>query len=130
MLIGSVVGNISFFRTVFALASEELGVEAAQIFSIVLQIFGYIAMGGGISVIGGAIIVAADKYGIGKFIIGLGAGMGLIGLIVFIIIGFISGNIGETFLNLMVSLIGLNGGFGFTGVLLTIISRFKLKKEE
>ena len=122
MFISSVVGSVSFFALVFAIASDLLGSEAAFILSIVLTIFAIIAGLGGIAVILGVILVVKDKIGLGKFIIGLGAGMGLIGLIIFIITSIMAGP-----LAIIYALI--NGSYGLLGVILTIFSRRKFKKE-
>ena len=84
-------------------------------------------MGGGIAVIAGALIIAIDHFHIGKFIIGFGAGMGLIGLIIFILISLIQGAIVAEFVGIVIGII--NGSYGFLGVILTIIARLKLKKE-
>ena len=129
MLIGSTVGDVGFFATIFAIITSEVP-ELAPILNLILRIFNYIALGGGVSVIIGVIIVAIGKYGIGKFIISLGAGMGLIGLIVYIITGIYAGTLSSELLTWMIVLLTLNGGFGFLGVILTIIGRFKLKKPE
>lgn len=129
MIIGSTVGDVAFFRTIFDLITD-VNPDLAPILDIVLRIFNYIALGGGISVIIGVLILALNQYGIGKFIISLGAGMGLIGLIVFLITGIYAGTLSSELLTWMIGLIGLNGGFGFLGVILTIIGRFKLKKTE
>ena len=83
-------------------------------------------MGGGISVIVGALIVSMNRYRLGKFIIGIGAGMGLIGLIIFIIINLIQGVIVAEFIGIILGI--LNGSYGFLGVILTIIARMKLKQ--
>jgi hypothetical protein len=129
MILSSTVGGISFFITVSEYITD-VAPELAPILNLILQIFNYIALGGGISVIIGTLIVALNKYGIGKFIIGLGAGMGLIGLIIFIISGIIGGTLANRLLEIIVNLISLSGGFGFVGVLLTILGRAKLKKED
>lgn len=129
MILSSTVGGISFFITVNEYITD-VAPELAPILNLILQIFNYIALGGGISVIIGTLIVALNKYGIGKFIIGLGAGMGLIGLIIFIISGIIGGTLANRLLEIIVNLISLSGGFGFVGVLLTILGRAKLKKED
>ena len=52
-----------------------------------------IAAGGGVSVIIGAVIVGFGMYRLGKIIIALGAGMGLIGFIIFITGSIINGSI-------------------------------------
>ncbi|MFX0071214.1 MAG: hypothetical protein ACFFAO_09005 [Candidatus Hermodarchaeota archaeon] len=122
MLLAGIVGSATFFATVFAIVSKQLGAEAALLLTIILIIFSIVAMGGGISVIIGAILVAKDKIKLGKFIIGLGAGMGLIGLIVFLITSILAGTLISVTLGL------INGSYGFIGVILTIFARLKMKK--
>lgn len=126
MFLGSLIGSISFFETIFEYLSAEIGETMANVLSIILQILAYIAMGGGISVIVGALIVSMNRYRLGKFIIGIGAGMGLIGLIIFIIISLIQGVIVAEFIGIILGI--LNGSYGFLGVILTIIARMKLKQ--
>ncbi|TFF93341.1 MAG: hypothetical protein EU543_03845 [Promethearchaeota archaeon] len=129
MLIGSTVGDVGFFATLFDIITSEVP-ELAPILNLILRIFNYIALGGGASVIIGVIIVALGQYGIGKFVISLGAGLGLIGLIIYFIAGIYAGTLSSELLTWMIGLLALNGGFGFLGVILTIIGRFKLKKPE
>ncbi len=127
MFLGSMIGSISFFETIFGLLVDEIGEDMANIVSIILQVLAYIAMGGGISVIVGVLMVAKDHYRLGKFVIGIGAGMGLIGLIVFIITSIVNGTVVGEFLGIVLQI--LNGSYGFLGVILTIIARKKLKKD-
>ncbi len=122
MIISSVVGSVSFFALVFGIASDILGPETAFVLMIILLIFAIVAGLGGVAVIIGVILVVKDKIGIGKFIIGLGAGMGLIGLIIFIITSFMAG-----LLAILYALI--NGSYGLLGVILTILARRKFKKD-
>ncbi|MFX1375772.1 MAG: hypothetical protein ACFFA0_08175 [Promethearchaeota archaeon] len=127
MIISSVIGSITFFETLFSLIEADVGEDVAKIVSLVMQILGYVAMGGGISAIIGALIVALDHYRLGKFVISLGAGMGLISLIIVFITGIFEGSIVED-LEGIVSEIA-HGSYGFLGILLTIIARIKLKKD-
>jgi hypothetical protein len=127
MIISSVVGSVTFFETLFSYIEDDVGEDVAKIVSLVIQILAYIAMAGGISVIVGALIVAMDHYRLGKFIIGIGAGMGLISLIIFVISGIIEGSILEELEGIVLGII--NGSYGFLGILLTIIARMKMKKE-
>jgi len=122
MIISSLVGSVSFFALVFGIVSDLFGSEVALALSIVLTIFAIIAGLGGIAVIIGVILVTRDKIGLGKFIIGLGAGMGLIGLIIFIITNFMAGP-----LAIVYALI--SGGIGLFGVILTIFARRTFKKD-
>ncbi len=127
MIIGSVIGSITFFETLFDLIEADVGEDVAKIVSLVIQILGYIAMAGGISVIVGSLIVAMDHYRLGKFIIGIGAGMGLISLLIFLITGIVEGSILEELDQIVIETI--HGSYGFLGVILTIIARMKLKKD-
>ncbi len=127
MIIGSVIGSITFFETLFDLIEADVGEDVAKIVSLVIQILGYIAMAGGISVIVGSIIVAMGHYRLGKFIIGIGAGMGLISLLIFLITGIVEGSILEELDQIVTETI--HGSYGFLGVILTIIARMKLKKD-
>jgi len=127
MIISSVVGSIAFFETLFDLIEADVGEDVAKIVSLVIQILGYVAMGGGISVIIGALIVAMDHYRLGKLMIGIGAGMGLISLIIFFISGIFEGSIVEDVEGIVSGIV--HGSYGFLGILLTIIARIKLKKD-
>jgi hypothetical protein len=127
IFISSVVGSITFFETLFSLIEADVGEDVAKIVSLVIQILGYLAMGGGISVIIGALIVAMDHYRLGKFLINLGAGMGLISLIIAFIIGLFEGSIVEDVEGIFSEI--AHGSYGFLGILLTIIARIKLKKD-
>lgn len=126
MFLGSLVGGITIFVIIGEYATEQLGSDIGPAISILLSVLGYIAAAGGIAVIIGAIIVALDRYKLGKLIIGLGAGMGLIGLIIMLITGIMAGTVINDVSGIASSII--NGSYGFAGVLLTILSRRKLKK--
>lgn len=127
MIISSVIGSISFFETLFNLIKEDVGEDVAEVLSIFIQVLAYIAMGGGISVIIGSLIVAMDHYRLGKFIVGIGAGMGLISLIIFLISAIVEGSILEEMEGIINGI--AHGSYGFLGVLLTIIARMKLKND-
>ena len=127
MIISSVIGSVAFFETLFSYIEADVGEDVAKIVSLVIQILAYIALGGGISVIIGSIIVAMDHYRLGKFIIGIGAGMGLISLLIFLITGIVEGSILEELDQIVLETI--HGSYGFLGVILTIIARMKLKKD-
>jgi hypothetical protein len=130
MIIGSVVGNPTIFAFIFGVAVEYVGPKTESVLFIILNIFSYIALGGGISVIAGTTLVIMNQYKIGKLIIWIGAGMGMIGLIVFVIMQGIEGTLISMLRLEIMTLISLNGGFGFAGIILVIISRFKMKKSK
>jgi len=79
----------------------------------------FIASLGGISVIAGGLLIGKDKVGTGKFLIALGAGIGLIGLIFSSYVAYIEGNL----------TIGSFCSVGAIGIILSIAARFVAKKE-
>ncbi|MHA1281378.1 MAG: hypothetical protein ACTSVV_06265 [Promethearchaeota archaeon] len=126
MIIGSVIGNIGFFKLIVDYTSQQIDSKEMQMFlTIFLMILSYVATGGGISVIIGSLI-AAKEIRLGKFIIAVGAGMGLIGLIIFLATSIIAGSILSDMLSILNGII--NGSYEFLAVLLIIFSRRKIKK--
>ena len=90
-----------------------------SIIQIVFAILIFIASLGGIAVIIGGILIGKNSVGLGKFIIALGAGLGLIGLIFSFLITYIEGNL----------TIGSFFSLGAIGLILSIIARILAKKE-
>jgi hypothetical protein len=80
---------------------------------IVFAILIFIASLGGISVIIGGLLIGKNKVGVGKFIISLGAGTGLIGLIVSIVLAVMENSL----------IIGRYVSVGGIGLILSIIAR-------
>ena len=73
---------------------------------------------GGISVIAGGFLIGRDTIRTGKFFIALGAGLGLIGLIVSIIVALLENNF----------VIGSFFSIGAIGLILSIVARLMVKK--
>jgi hypothetical protein len=130
MIIGSMVGNPTIFMFIFGVAAEHVGPKTQSVLSVILNIFTYIALGGGISVISGATLVMMHRYKSGKLVIWIGAGMGMLGLLVFLIMQGVEGTLISMIRMEIITLISLNGGFGFAGVILVVLSRFKMKKSK
>ncbi|MHA2394080.1 MAG: hypothetical protein ACXAEX_19265 [Promethearchaeota archaeon] len=128
MILGSTIGNINFFETVYGMLVGTLSETWLDIIRYGLNILAFIAAGGGVSVIVGAVIVGFGMYRLGKIIIALGAGLGLIGFIIFITGSIINGSIVND-LNAIIFEI-INGGYGFLGVLLTIVARTFMKEDD
>jgi hypothetical protein len=130
MILGSTVGNIAFFETIYSLLSGYLDPNSIlfKAFKVTMLVLGYIAAGGGISVIVGALLVWIGANRFGKIIIGIGAGMGLISFIIFLAVGIIGGSIVSDLMGIVLEVV--NGGYGFLGVLLTIVARTNLKRKE
>ena len=89
------------------------------IVQIIFVVLIFIASLGGISVIIGGLLIGKDKIGTGKLFISLGAGLGLIGLIVSIIIAFMENNF----------TIGSFFSVGAIGLILSIVARLMVKKD-
>jgi hypothetical protein len=85
---------------------------------IIFAVLIFIASLGGLSVIIGGLLIGKDKVGTGKLFITLGAGLGLIGLIVSIIVAIMENNF----------TIGSYFSVGAIGLILSIIARVMIKK--
>ncbi|UCB58567.1 MAG: hypothetical protein JSV67_08190 [Thermoplasmatales archaeon] len=88
------------------------------IIQVIFAILLFIASLGGISVIAGGLLIGKGKVGTGKFLISLGTGLGLIGLIIAIYIGYTEGNL----------TIGSFFSIGVIGLILSIVARLLAKK--
>jgi len=131
MIIGSSSG-LSIFSILVGLyntygvgyVSDAIGKNLTTGLAIILRVILYIMAGGGISVIIGAILVLINFHKIGKIIISLGSGMGLVGIIIFIIWSLIFvTSVGFFILRLLIDIY-------FIGVVMTVIGRKKMKKKE
>jgi hypothetical protein len=96
--------------------------------TIILTIILYIMLGGGISVIIGAILVLLHLHKFGKLIITLGTGTGLIGISIFLLIETTIINPIETWLGFGFFILRLLIDLYFLGIILAIIARKKMKK--
>jgi len=98
----------------------EEHISSNVIFQYLFLFLIFMASFGGLAVIAGGILIGKDRVRTGKFIIGLGAGAGLIGFIVSLIYGIKEGTLGVfTFL-----------GMGAVGIILSIVARLKAKEKK
>jgi len=118
------VGSIGFIADIAAYAALYFP-AAAEIITLVLTILLYIAALGGIAVIIGGLLIARDRVGTGKFIIGLGAGVGLFGLIIILVEAFLAGGLAA--LTDILTLISQS--IAWIGVIMSIVARSMAKKE-
>ena len=128
MVIAAVAGTAYVYGLIVAEASKQFPEYAAQL-ELFLMICVIIAVGGGISVIVGSII-ALKVVGIGKWIIGLGAGMGLIGFLSWLITGIYTGTITGSVTEIVIGLLLGPASYGIIGVFLTIWARRFMKKKK
>jgi len=128
MVVAAVAGTAYVYGLIVAEASKQFPEYAAQL-ELFLMICVIIAVGGGISVIVGSII-ALKVVGIGKWIIGLGAGMGLIGFLSWLITGIYTGTITGSVTEIVIGLLLGPASYGIIGVFLTIWARRFMKKKK
>lgn len=128
MLIASIVGTAVVYVIIVDFMSKRFPKYAGYL-QIILAIFIFIALGGGISVVIGA-IMSIKTLGIGKWIIGLGAGMGLIGFITFIVTGIIAGTLTGTIVEIIIGLLLGPASYGIIGVFITIFARRAMTKDK
>lgn len=128
MIIASIIGSAATFELIVEFLSRQFP-DYETFLRIFLTVCIIIAAGGGISVIIGAIITF-KSLAPGKFIIGLGAGMGLIGLIIFIVTGIIAGTITGTVTGIIIGLLLGPASYGIIGVFMTIFARRAMKKDK
>ena len=98
---------------------------SAEVVTLILNVLVYIAGLGGIAVVIGGILFLMNRIGTGKFIIGLGAGIGLIGLIIMLVEAVMAGGV-EALLD-VVTLISQS--IAWIGVILSIIARRTVSTE-
>lgn len=125
MILSSIVGSLGFIGTVLTLLSGIVTPEIAQNIGFILTILGYVAGGGGITVIVGALIAGYGPDRIGRIVIGFGIGTSLFGLIIILVINLFSGMSLNDILNILLG--SFNGVYGLTGVIISIFSRMRLK---
>ncbi len=118
------VGSIGFLDDIATYALTNFPAIAETI-TLILNVLVYIAALGGIAVIAGGILIAMSREGTGKFVIGLGAGIGLIGLIIMLAEAVIAGGV-EALLD-VVTLISQS--IAWIGVILSILARRTISKE-
>ena len=128
MLLASIVGTAASYLIIGDIVANQLP-EYRDLIITFLGICVFIAGFGGASVIVGAII-AFKVRPMGKWIIGLGAGMGLIGFISWIVTGIIAGTLTGTVIEILIGLLLGPASYGIIGVFITIFGRKKIKKKK
>ncbi len=124
MLLSSLIGRIGFLGTLLQLLSGIVSPEIQRVIEIILTVFTYIAAGGGISVIIGALITGYSSDFIGRLVVGIGIGASLISLIILLITSIFGGTTINDLLQILLNT--FNGIYGLAGVLIAIIARRNL----
>jgi len=118
------VGSIGFIADIATYAALYFP-AVAEIMTLVLTILLYIAALGGIAVIIGGILFVMDRVGTGKFIIGLGAGVGLFGLIIMLVEAYLAGGVAA----LTDILVLISQSIAWIGIIMSIVARNRAKSE-
>ena len=118
------VGGIGFIDDIAAYAILYFP-AIADLMTMLLTALLYIASLGGIAVIIGGILIAMGREGTAKFIIGLGAGIGLIGLIIMLIEAYMAGGVAA----LMDVVTLISQSIAWIGVILSIMARRTIRSE-
>jgi len=125
MIYAGAVGSAGIWENLILLA-QSLAPGFADIMAYILLILTNIATLGGVAAIIGAILLTTNRVGTGKFIIGIAAGMGIIGFLTLIFNMYMAS--GLTFVLELYNL--LSNSMESLGVVLTIIGRMLAKKPE
>ncbi|MHA3962083.1 MAG: hypothetical protein AM325_000980 [Candidatus Thorarchaeota archaeon SMTZ1-45] len=118
------VGSIGFIADIAAYADLYFPASAEAV-TLILTILLYIASLGGIAVILGGILIALSRIRTARFVIGLGAGIGLIGLIIMLVEAYLAG--GMDALTDVLTLISQS--IAWIGVIMSIMARRIIKSE-
>ena len=111
LLLFSGINGFATWDTIKDFVTENI-VEN-NVINIVFAVLIFIASLGGISVIIGGLLIGKENIRIGKFLILLGAGLGLIGLLVSIVIAVYQGS----------SVMSIFSSVGSIGIVLSIVAR-------
>ncbi len=118
LLVAGATGSTGIIGTILEYLIENLGGATADMASLVLQVLNVIADLGGISVIIGGSLIINQRIRTGKFLIGIGAGMGLIGFLIILVSAFLHGWINA--LNFLTTIIQ---SIGWIGVIISLTAR-------
>jgi hypothetical protein len=91
LIIANVVGSSGIVGIALGFLIDQFTSPASDALTVIQKVLDYIASLGGISVIGGGILIYAGLKWPGKLLIRVGAGMGAIGFLVLIISILIQG---------------------------------------
>jgi hypothetical protein len=122
LLIAGATGSTGIIGTIIDYLIQNLGGATADLLSLILQALNFIADLGGISVIIGASLIINQRPKIGKIIIGIGAGMGLIGFIIILASAFLHG-----WINAINFITTISQSIGWIGTLLSITATILAK---
>jgi hypothetical protein len=122
LLLAGATGSVGIVGTIIEYMIENLGGVTANFLSMVLQVLNFVADLGGVAVIIGGSFVLTERKRTGRFIIGLGAGMGLIGFLLILASALLHG-----WANAIDFLFIISQSVGWIGVIFAIIATLLAK---
>ena len=122
LLLAGATGSVGIVGTIIEYMIENLGGTTANFLSMVLQVLNFVADLGGVAVIIGGSFVLTERKRTGRFIIGLGAGMGLIGFLLILASALLHG-----WANVIDFLLIISQSVGWIGVIFAIIATLLAK---
>jgi hypothetical protein len=120
ILIGGGTGMVGFLNELREIIKNIMG-DTNQTLETICWILIFIAALGGIAVIIGGLLIYKNHVIIGRILIALGAGIGIGGLIIGLIISLYRGAESEFFAWLTTSFLGI-------GIIVSLIARFAAKR--
>ncbi|MFW6047846.1 MAG: hypothetical protein ACOC87_00925 [Candidatus Natronoplasma sp.] len=111
-----IIAGVTGASTWAELGEIAIDITGIQSLGMVFQVLVLIGSLGGLVVILGGLILQKSVTS-GKILIAIGAGFGIIGLIIFLIVTFMGDNPVTTFISAI--------GLGFIGLILSIVARIK-----
>ncbi|MFX1362368.1 MAG: hypothetical protein ACFE7A_02835 [Promethearchaeota archaeon] len=124
LIVSRTTGSLGFYETILNYIAAQFGGEVAIVISYVLWALSIIASLGGFAAIIGGILIHRGRVTTGRFIISIGAGMGIIGLLV---------EIGSAALQGWTSLVGLifamTQSLSWIGIILSIVASLIARKD-
>ncbi|MHA2085743.1 MAG: hypothetical protein ACXAEB_07395 [Candidatus Thorarchaeota archaeon] len=126
LLIEGATGSIGFLSLLQEANTIPELADFIWIIDLILWVLLILASGGGITVIVGGYLMTTDRVGTGKFVVGIGAGMGLIGLLISLYPILTAYGVGGVVDFLTIA----SQSAGWVGAVLTIIGRQTANKPE
>ncbi len=126
LIMEGATGGIGFLSLLQEANSIPELADFIWIINLILWVLLILAIHGGITVIVGGYLMTTDRVGTGKFVVGIGAGMGLLGLVISLFTILTAYGVGGVIDSLTIA----SQLAGWVGAVITIIGRLTAKKPE
>ncbi len=123
LIISGATGNVGWLERLVDFLSLLLIPAQLEVAQMLLTILWYVASLGGVAVLIGAYLIKKSRQSLGKFIVGLGAGVGVTNLALLLIPVYLSGGGNFQAWLLILSIASTTNGLG---LLLTILGRLRV----